>query len=114
MQDLRVLAIDYDPDAVICLKTAFESAGVSATTTWHVSEAVKLLKEEWFDVVLIRCHGQIDTKTLFEYCRQKPSCSVIAVDSFVDHEGILHLITGSKEGRYLSVPRLQVAAVAQS
>lgn len=104
MQQSRVLVLDYGPEALIAVEHALENAGISATTTWHVAEAVRFLKEKCFDVVLVRRHAQIDSNALYEHCRQRPGCVVIAVDSFFDHEDILHLIVGNQSRRQ-SVPR---------
>ena len=90
----RVLALDHDPDALIALEHALESAGYHTTTTWHVAEALKLLNSGHFEVIPLRRHAKIDTDAFYQQCRDC-DCSLLAVDCLYNYEQILHLLTNS-------------------
>jgi len=95
----KVLALDHDPDALIALEHALESAGCQTTTTWHVAEALKLLNSGRFEVILLRRHPQIEADAIYRHCTQNSDCSLVVLDRLDDHERILHLLSRTATGR---------------
>jgi DNA-binding NtrC family response regulator len=104
MKSPTVLALDCDSDALIALEHALENAGFRTTTTWHVSEAIALLNDSCFEVVLLRRHPQIDADAIYRKCAQKGTCAVLALDSFCDHENILQLLSQQHARRKRPIP----------
>ena len=49
----KVLILDWDQDALITLQSILENAGVDATVTWDMAEALTILENLSFDVILV-------------------------------------------------------------
>ena len=49
----KVLIVDWDQDTLINLQSILENAGVDATVTWDMGEALNILENLSFDVILV-------------------------------------------------------------
>jgi len=100
MKPRRVLALDCDADALIRLEHALENAGFSTTTTWHVPEALALLEDDSYEVFLLRSHPpQIDAHSILSQYGARSNCAFVTLDSFSNHENILHLLGNCRAPR---------------
>jgi len=88
----KVLIFDWDENALITLQHALEDAGVDASVTWDEAEALSLIQNTPFEVILVGDHPPelTDETILHDFRLRVASCPCLILRAGVREEDTEH------------------------